>query len=144
MQKQFLTLLKDNLSRLIVGALISLFTMLCTWAMAPVKELISIPKTLTEMQAQIEKRQDCFIETLEKQRETDSILFEQVATLQASTQTMHTEIGTIKSKVNAIREEFPILHKRFNDIEEAVGNTRNLAFIPFNNNNLSTFQALRK
>ncbi len=133
MKETLKTSIISNVGRILVG-----FAMLLiTWAVAPVKELIQVPKQMEILQKDFKTSQQHFISALDKQQKTDSCLLQEVVRLKQTDQALSTDVGTLKSKLVAIQDEFPVLHQRFNDIEQAVANTRNheLAFeLPFNIN----------
>lgn len=130
--------LKTNIARLMAGGLISLMTMILTWAITPVKELIRIPQTLEQIQVDFMAKQTDLIEALQKQRTVDSAMYVQICELQKASHAYQREIGLVKSKVNAVAGEFPALHKRFADIEQAVANTNyEIVFNPYLNSNLN-------
>jgi hypothetical protein len=137
--KTFKDDIKMQLSRLIAGGLISLFTMFLTWAITPVKVIVKIPQTLEQMQNDFSSKQSSMLVSLHKQREADSLMFSQICQLQAANLVYQREIGIVKSKVNAVAGEFPELHRRFADIEEAVSNQNYEVIIkpPTNTNNLN-------
>ncbi len=120
MREQLKSAIISNIGRVLVGLII----MLLTYAIAPVKQLIDVPKTMKSMQLEIENSQKEFVTILNKHQETDSCLLLQVENLHLAYKYVNTEVGTIKSKIDAVQDEFPILHTRFNDIEQAVEYTR--------------------
>ncbi len=133
MKEKLKTAILNNIGRVLVG----LVMLLITWGVAPVKELIQVPKQMEILQKDFKTSQQHFISVLDKQQKTDSCLLQEVVNLKKTDQAVSTDVGTLKSKLVAIQEEFPVLHQRFNDIEQAVANTRNhdLAFeFPFNIN----------
>jgi hypothetical protein len=97
--------------------------MIFTWAFTPVREIVAVPRTLIQIQGDFEARQGQMLMALINQRQADSIIFVQIKELQDANKDNYRELGLIKSKVNAIGSEFPMLHKRFSDIEQAVANT---------------------
>ncbi len=135
MTNQLKTSIINNVGRLIAGGLITLISMLFTWAITPVREIVAIPRTLETIQKDFEHRQTNLIASLNKQRQADSVMYQQISQLQTADKRSYRDLGIIKSKVNVIRNEFPALHKRFDDIEEAVANTSLAWNFPFFNNN---------
>lgn len=126
--------ISNNIAKLIAGGIISLLSMVFTWAITPVKEIVAVPRTLIQIQGDFELRQQSLLKALEDQRQADSIMFCQIKELQQANKSNFRELGIIKSKVSAIGSEFPALHRRFSDIEQAVANTDFAWNIPLFNN----------
>lgn len=127
----------NNIGRLIAGGIISLVTMFFTWAITPVQVIVRIPETLEQMQTDFSAKQGYMIIALAKQREADSLLFAEICSLQKDNAIYQREIGIVKSKVNAVAGEFPELHRRFADIEEAVANQGESKLRQLYNNNIN-------
>jgi hypothetical protein len=133
MTPTFKDAISNNVAKLIAGGLISLLSMIFTWAFTPVREIIAVPRTLIQIQGDFENRQQTMLKALDNQRKADSIIFCQIKELQIANKDNYRQLGIIKSKVNAIGSQFPMLHQRFSDIEQAVANTDFAWSIPFNN-----------
>lgn len=114
--------IKSHLAKFIAGGLISLLSMFFTWAITPVKVIVKIPQTLEVMQRDFAQKQNSVMFAIEEQRKADSAMLIQITELQTASNSYQKEIGTIKTKVSAVAKEFPVLHRRFIDIEEAVAN----------------------
>lgn len=134
MTPKFKDAISTNIARFIAGGIISLLSMVFTWAITPVKEIVAVPRTLIQIQGDFENRQLVMLKALSEQRKADSIIFCRIEELQLANKENFRELGTIKSKVSAIGSEFPELHRRFSDIEQAVENTDFAWNIPLSNN----------
>ncbi len=110
----------NNTGRLMAGGLITLFSMLFIWAITPVREIVAVPRILETIQKDFEQRQTSLIASLDKQRRSDSLMFLEISQLQTALEKSYCELVIIQSKVNVIRDEFPLLHQRFNNIEKAI------------------------
>jgi len=133
MKSTIKTAITNNLVRILIATIVGLLSLAFTWCKQPIEEVMSLPGQMQGMQTEMTSNQEVFLKALDAQRKTDSVILNQIVKLQASDQQMQVEVGTIKSYMAVIKDELPVLHKRFNDIEEAVNNTNNLALtIPFN------------
>lgn len=140
MKETIKTAIANNLIRVMIAGLVGLLTLAFTWCKEPVREVMSLPGQMKEVQSEMKQiksdmqsNHDLFMNALAKQSKTDSVILDQIVKLQTSDQQLRVEVGTIKSYMAAIKDELPALHKRFNDIEDAVNNTNSLAqSIPFN------------
>jgi hypothetical protein len=135
--------LKTNIAKLLAGGIISLMTMVFAWIITPVKELVRVPHTLELLQVDFMAKQSDLLMALHRQRTIDSAMYVQIKELQAASKEYQREIGIVKSKVNAVAGEFPELHRRFADIEEAVSNQHYEVIIkPHSNTNNLNFSSI--
>lgn len=116
--------MKESLKAAIINnagrVLVAMSMMVLTWMVAPVKEIIQVPKTMRSMQADLEVRQTLIIKALANQARTDSTLLAQLASLSQSNNHIKTEVVVVQAKITAIRDAFPALHQRFDDIETGI------------------------
>ncbi len=116
--------MKETLKAAIINnagrVVVAMSMMVLTWMVAPVKEIIQVPKTMKSMQADLEARQTLIIKALANQARTDSTLLAQLASLSQSNGHIKAEVIVVQAKITAIRDAFPALHQRFDDIESGI------------------------
>jgi len=125
MNETIKTAIINNLVRIAFLGIVALCALVYHTIEAPVMKVMHMTENFEQVQEQIENNDSLLQHILKDIDKKDSTFFMHIGKLQDSDQALTIEVGTIKTCMQAIREEIPALHKRFNDIEQAVSNTNN-------------------
>jgi len=134
MRETFKNAVIQNIGKIIAGLIVTtLIGVFTTIVIEPVKQVANMPgevkewqQSFEQKQLQFESRQMQFLNTLEKQTQTDSVIYKQLERINQSNDLIETEMVVVKTKIATIRDELPALHQRFNDIENTVKNAKEL------------------
>lgn len=135
MREKFKNAVIENMGKIIAGllvaAIVGVFT---TIVVEPIKQVVQLPgevrgwqQDFESRQVDFESRQITFLKSLEKQTQADSTIFKQLEKLNKSNDLIEVEVAVIKTKIATIGDELPVLHQRFNDIENTMKNAQSFS-----------------
>lgn len=91
-----------------------------TWAFEPVRELIELPNRFDKVELKVSELSDTYNKGLVTTTTSDSTIKLSVNLIGDHLVKTDQNVRVIEIKIDAIGEEFPALHKRFDDIEKSV------------------------
>ncbi|WP_075603115.1 hypothetical protein [Saccharicrinis aurantiacus] len=156
MKELFKNALVNNVGRLVAGLLFTIVLgTITSVVIEPVKKVVEIPNQISELQGNFDNNmlsfqssQKQFVESLEKQALTDSVIQTELEKINLSHKSLSREVAIVQTKLGTIKDELPALHQRFSDIENTVKHAQaiNEFTASFNSNKFKSgrFNAWRK